>query len=213
MRLFIKKVRSACLSFIFPTYCLHCDQEEIDPSKLFCPSCCQLLELQEIKGRCVCCFRPSFNEYCDECRAEGSTFLKFAAAMEHWGPAKVFSAHPPQKGPVVRESMAALMIVQFYRLGWPIPDYILPLPSRNSLHDSLAEILAKHLQVPVSRALKRSFLGACQWRKRCDFSNKRLLVVAANGSYQTAKMDLWVLQESAPCQIYFLSFSDSKSII
>ena len=176
----VKETRKSLLHFVFPAYCIHCQEEDVESDFLFCSSCQEMIE-------------PFPLDYC---------FTKKAVAVEKEG--VVLALLRERNGSMQQEvltTMAALMALQILHLQWPIPDIILssPLDPVNRL---LAEILSSWFAVPSHHWIQSESL----WRPKIC-SDKVLLVVDLFLSF-SASWDL--LHEGAPSQIFMIGFCQKE---
>lgn len=112
------------------------------------------------------------------------------------------------KGPLAEEvakTMAAYMVIQFQRLKWPLPDYILPSP-REPFNLLLSRQLSIFLEIPVIQALKLpSFFSppGYQWKGTPYVSDQNLLIV---DMLMPNLDDFEILKEAAIKNSFYLSF-------
>ncbi len=170
-------------SFIYPSFCLHCDLK-IESQKKLCSVCMDLME-----------FSSTASSY------ESATFQAVGPAL-----CLVKAA----KGPFAEEtakSLAAFMALQQQKLGWPFPDYVCPSPT-DPFHKLLAFHLSSFLSVPYLRVLRPSKIF-CEYRLRKTpcLSDKILLIVSL---YKEDPEEFFVLHEADPGQIFFLSVIDGE---
>lgn len=163
----IRRLGNSCLHLIYPPLCLYCRYSLIDPSLLFCRPCADLLELIDIPTRCNYCFgevSPHDKRVCGSCRKLLNPLTAAAAAFDYLGPAACLVKRLKYGDqPHLAVGASAFLVAQWTRLGWPLPDAIVPVPmpllkrmSRgyNQSH-LLAVELGKVLQCPVIPALNR----------------------------------------------------------
>lgn len=163
----IRRFVHSCLHLIYPPLCLYCRCSLIDPDVLFCRSCADLLELIDIPTRCNYCFGEVSSHdkrLCGGCRKLLSPLTATAAAFDYLGPAACLVKQLKYGNqPHLAGGASAFLVAQWTRLGWPLPDAIVPVPmplfrrmSRgyNQSH-LLATELGKLLQCPVILALTR----------------------------------------------------------
>lgn len=163
----LRKFGKSSISLLYPPLCLHCREGLEDSSHLLCGTCLSLLELIDPKERCPRCFSPDFfpeKLLCSECIRSKPICDAIAAAFDYVGPAATLI----QKLKYGDQSYLAkgcggYLAAQFLRLGWPIPDVIVPVPislahwMERGFNQSLllAQTLSGILNVPVQEALKR----------------------------------------------------------
>lgn len=150
------------LRLIFPPLCMHCKEDTGDQRKYFCASCASLFALIEFEGRCKRCFLPLGE--CSFCREGGYPFTLLAAAMEYQGPiATLVQNFKYNNKPYLAKDAAALLVLQYVKLDWPLPDVIIPMPQSLARSFSrgynpallLAQETAKLLGCSVENPLKR----------------------------------------------------------
>lgn len=152
------------LDFFYPPYCFHCEESLEKGGHLFCRGCSASFELIDPKTRCPYCFSeqdfPTIHP-CQACREGKRGGIKMAAALSYHGPvASLVKGCKYGKLPYLAELGAAFMVVQFERLGWPLPDLVVPAPSRMGIwrvnHARLlAQSFAARLGLPCCALLKR----------------------------------------------------------
>lgn len=224
------------LSFLYPPVCLHCRSEAGDANEHFCHTCSSLLQIIDPEERCPCCFSDHFckvSNKCPECVRIASPIYRMAAAYEYMGPAATLIKKIKYGNqPYFTEGLGAAMAVQWTRLGWQTPDYIVPVPVSFShwlergYNQSflLAEQVSKIIGAPVCEAIRRrsgdySQAGLTRRQRlaleagsfyldnrKVDFSDKCLLLiddVITTGS--TLRKCAEVLLAGHPGRIYALA--------
>lgn len=156
----------------------------------FCEDCQKGFLLLDGNTLCRHCFG-----FCDEGQflcpkcLQGKKVLpcKVAAVFDNVGPSATLLSSV-KRGEFVKEG-AAFMVLQLGRLSWPLPDYIIPLPSYRSTIDynlMLAKELSFFLKRPVIKILKiqHSYIGEYSlknsfpfFKRKIDFANVELLFV------------------------------------
>jgi competence protein ComFC len=121
------------LNLIYPPLCIHCHGEMLDDAALLCSDCLPLLQLIEAQERCPVCFRSrgaGSRSPCRACAMGGDLhFDGIAAAFDYIGPAaSLIRKMKYGNQPNLARGMAALMITQFLKMEWPIPDLVIPVP-------------------------------------------------------------------------------------
>lgn len=115
--------------FIYPAYCIHCQEEAVDSHQLLCLYCKELIERFPL----------------DQCEPYK------AVAVEKEGVSQ--SLLKEVKGSLSQEvisTMAALMAFQVIELKWPLPDQIVP-SSKDPIDVLLAKELSKMFGVPLQK--------------------------------------------------------------
>lgn len=151
--------------FVFPSCCLHCESLDLPQGQLLCGLCSDHLPWIDPTGRCSVCFNPTTSkDVCLQCERTPPPFDCSAAAMEYIGPAVSLTTRLKYGGlRYLSEGIAALMLVQWERLGWEVPDLIVPSPmswARRWIRgynqsELIAAEFAKLLQVPVARCMRK----------------------------------------------------------
>lgn len=152
--------------FIFPKLCLHCSDVLVSGSRFLCPACFSQMQLIDPLSSCPCCFSEDYKpgtSFCSRCY-KTTSFLTAASAFDYQGPAeslvKKLKYHDQ---PYLAESLASFMVMQLFKLQWPIPDCVIPVPiSRMRLISRgynqsllLAEEIGRQLNRPVFESLGR----------------------------------------------------------
>jgi ComF family protein len=165
-------------------------------------------------------------------RCNHSSF-RHAAAFEYQGPASTLTRQFKYSGRVhLAEAMAGYMAVQFFRVDWPLPDLIVPVPLSFShfmtrgynQSQLLAEQLGKILNRPVASVLKRRSGDFSQsgldkqlrqkllshsfsLKKKTDLSDKIILLIDDVATTKTTLSHcVSLLQDAYPAKIYALTF-------
>ena len=212
------------LSFIYPPFCLHCEEGLEKPQDLLCRSCLEHVQLLDVRGRCRYCFTLCEERtVCRNCSLQKAPFRRGAATVEGMGPAyTLFQNFASGKRPHLAASLGALMTMQYLELQWPFPDLIVPIPSTWGMRWQLgydpvallAKEVGKALQKPVVRDLKRNgwipeIYSHFRWKKRTDVSDKRILMVADAFSKDNAlpRSAAATVYEAFPLEICVLAFA------
>jgi competence protein ComFC len=145
---------------IFPSLCIHCEIKTA--GTLFCKGCSCFFELIDPQSRCPYCFAENDGRRpCQECVQKRRWQLKMASALDYLGAvSSLIKALKYGRMPYLAETGGHFLVMQFYRLGWPLPDLIIPVPRRNWFHGInhahlLAQCIAKNLNVPCKPYIKR----------------------------------------------------------
>ncbi len=202
--------------FVFPSLCLQCKEETED--QLLCSGCLTLLD-----------FLPS---------KEKAHHLETMSVFERRGPASDLIKHFRNRYcPGLAKSLAALMVVQWDHLKWPLPDLIVPVP-QSLAHRFLrgynpSLLLGREIGGLLSRPVKQLLvrrLGdfsqeglaieqrrlmnkrAFKWKKLDDLSGKTILLIDDfHVTGTTLKRCAEVLREGFPKKIYALTFCSSEA--
>ena len=218
------------LSLLFPPLCLYC-KEKVEKHEL-CKECLTQLHLIEPDARCLICFADleGKSKRCEQCMIKG---FRCGAAFDYFGPAAALVRDLKYGGRIgLATSMASYMALQFFRLEWPQPDLIVPVPLSfahfltRGYNQSLllAEELGKILNVPVADPLKRSSetfsqsgldkehrlrlsAEAFTWKKQSDIADKTLLLIDDVTTTKTTLSHCAArLQEGFPRRLFALTF-------
>lgn len=229
----------ALLQFIFPKLCLHCQESISSEHHFLCHSCFSLLTLIEPLSSCPRCFSSDYamgSSSCARCYKHPSFLTAMASSFDYEGPLEtLIKKMKYQDKPYLAENLASFMVLQLFNLGWPVPDYIVPVPISKlrllcrGYNQSLllANELGRLLNRPVIQALGRrsgdysqASLGFIQrkqlqeesfYLKTADtLADKKVLLiddVMTTGS--TLRKCAEVLIGSCPQQIYGLTLCRS----
>lgn len=164
----LKKCGKSFLDLIYPPLCLHCNECLENECHLFCRSCLLLFDQIDPSTRCPFCFSPEFDrnqqKCCDHCKQHPRKIKRTASVFDYEGPPATLVKQLKYGGQFyLAKSGGAFMAVQFLSLNWPMPDFIIPMPMASlrkmergyNQSELLAESLAKLINRPVSRVLKR----------------------------------------------------------
>jgi hypothetical protein len=177
----IKPLKEKVASFIYPSYCIHCE-EKVASHRWLCPFCAEQIEFVEaVATRNSATLKPL-----------GSS-LSFQKVLT----APCFDE--------VAKTMAAFMVIQLSKLSWPPLDCICPSP-RDPFNLILAKHLSLFLKVPVIQALKLPSMfisSGYRWRGRPCLSDMKVLVV---DTVPIREGDFAILEEAAIKGSYYLSF-------
>jgi competence protein ComFC len=227
------QVWAALKNLLFPALCLHCKEES---AHTLCSSCLFQLTLLEPEERCPHCFSAldEGHRVCLRCLEQRHFFKKAASAFEQMGPAaSLLREFKYGDRPHLAQSLAALMILQFFRLDWPLPDLITSVPQsalrrfRRGYNQSalLAKEIAYTLERPALSLLRRCSGDIPQtsknkedrsalsphtfsWKKSFNISGKIILLIDDSmASGTTLNHCIHLLEEGCPAHIFCLTFS------
>ncbi|HSX37249.1 MAG TPA: hypothetical protein VLE95_00275 [Chlamydiales bacterium] len=114
---------SKWLDVIFPPICKSC--KEPCNTRLFCLPCWEECALPDPALRCRHCFEEEEDEICPQCRNKPQLAFPSAFVFETSSPALYLCQAAIEECP---EVLASFAFVQWERLGWPIPDVVIPCP-------------------------------------------------------------------------------------
>jgi ComF family protein len=146
----------ALVDLVYPPLCLHCEEKT---GGLLCATCSELLTLLSSEGRCRGCFTLlEEKNKCPQCDQKVACF-KRAAALDYFGPAATLVQRLKfANRPHLAKDLAAFMVVQLFRLGWPTPDLLIPVPqpfTRFLVRGyNQSELLAKEMGQLLNREVK-----------------------------------------------------------
>lgn len=212
----------------------------MDPNQsLFCEGCGSLLELIDPSERCPSCFSLDYEQgtkSCSACAEQISLFHHMGAAFDYMGPAaSLIRQLKYGDQPHLARGAGAFLVAQLDRLGWPLPDILVPVPLSfthwiergYNQSEALAESMSSFLQIPVWNVLKRASgdysqaglrlsqrrelkASGFRCRKHYDIKDKQVLLiddVMTTGS--TLQRCAEVLLEGFPGGLYALTFCRS----
>lgn len=173
----IKACRKELIHWFFPSYCLHCLEEEVETPSLFCCSCRNWIERFPL----------------EECLS------KVAVAVEKEG---LTSTLLRERSGSFKEEviliMASFMALQMIELKWPLPSVIIPSPN-DPTNILLAQELSRFFQVPIKKCLKTEN----KWKKKPLLSEDRILFVELKLSFSRP---FEILEEAAPLMLFYIGF-------
>jgi hypothetical protein len=133
---------------------------------------------------------------CPQCQTKPHLSTPYATVFEKTAPA-LRLCHEIQETP---EAIAAFSIHQWARLGWPIPDVIIPMPQAFSL----AKPFALWLDVPFVDVLIISD-ESDECRMAQIEKNQIILLIDKQSTLYLIQKALQALREASPKRIYVLS--------
>ena len=224
----IRYITQSLLSFVYPPFCLHCDERMDSPSAVLCPSCLSHVQLLEIQGRCRYCFSLCEGRaVCFACAGKKVWYKKGAAAVDAIGPAGTLLRNfMTGKRPHMAPALGGLMTMQYLVLNWPFPDLIVPVPSAFGKRwevgfdpvELLAREMGKTLQKPVTCGLRRNlkiqdFSSAFRLKKGCSAADQRILVLtdALTKDNELVRLAAACLQEAFPREVFVMAFAKTNS--
>ncbi len=221
-----KTIWHQCVDFVYPPLCLSCKLYLKDRKALFCEPCLTKLHWINPKFRCICCFRPldRFSLSCKQCRTTSCGYIRVAAAFEETELAvKILREFWREDRYGYYELMCSFMIMQFYKMGWPLPDLISYIPTKKLArlqkgedgNRLLAKMIASHLQIPFADLLKRRLFPddlRFKWTKDMIIGDKVILLISDchNPKSRRYREISYVLSEGCARKLYFLSFTSMR---
>jgi ComF family protein len=189
MHTLLSKLCHSFLDLVYPPICLYC-KNPTSKGAYFCHDCSKLLELIDPEERCPYCFSADFclqRGHCYDCFKHPPVLDKIAAALDYIGPAACLIKRMKYGNmPYLSEGAAAFLVAQWDRLGWDVPDLIIPVPQsfthwlERGYNQSalIAEEMGKLLGVPVLPILKRDSGDYSQagltYKQRRDLDGKNI---------------------------------------
>ena len=154
------------LNLIYPPLCLHCEATVENGKRLFCKGCGGFFELIDPSTRCIYCFNETAGRSpCADCIRKKCWGLKIASALDYLGAVSTLVKQLKEgRMPYLAKTASAFMLAQLNHLvtsrGWPLPDLIVPVPSRNGFQGMnhaylIANQLARSLFIPSLPLVKR----------------------------------------------------------
>ena len=205
-------MKKTVLDFLFPPLCLHC-RAFLEGEKTFCKGCSLFFELLDPSLRCFYCFSESEKRICTSCKKEGST-LASGAAFECIGAAETFLRKlKNEKLPDFVKLASSFLTVQFFRLNFPLPDYIVPIPSfylsrflegKNHIH-SLTKNLSRSLNIPMKEILRKNSFSSFSIKKKANIEGKKIMLIDDVLDMKKTENYREALLEGEPSSIYILS--------
>lgn len=213
---------------LFPPFCLLCENSLENKGSLFCLGCSGFFELIDPMTRCPFCFvEGEGRRPCERCIKKRQQRVQIASACDAFDPVKRMVLELKRGGyPFLAKTAAAFMTIQFFHLGWPIPEGIVSIPSRSPWKGGdtvfqIAKILAKNLNTkhlpilrrrmgdfPASRVQGGASTRSFFLRKAENVEDKILLLVDDEViSGETFRKAAEVLREGFPKRVYALSFA------
>lgn len=207
------------LDLLFPPICAICRERE---RNLLCTDCQEWLAPPDPSIRCKHCFAEmeSAAPLCNQCVRSP---LLGAPRAVLFDPSPVAGAWKSlllqEDDGAFAEIAASLLVLQWGRLGWPIPDRIAIVPAKGKtrslrfIGESAAAMLGKHL----SSEFGLRWVGLLEWRIRRVkddlLENESLLLIDFDGSRQTLAQALSTLWPAYPKEVRILSLFAEKSKI
>jgi hypothetical protein len=189
-----KTLVKAWSDLLFPPLCAHC--EELCDTQFFCLSCWDLCAPPHPEHRCRHCFIEAEDMLCLQCQKEPLLFAPYASVFEAGTAAQRLCL----EGKESPEALGAFALYQWTRLGWPLPDLIIPMPDAQRLVASFA----LWLDVPYARLL-HIYHGLCECRADKIEEDQVLLLFDLNSSLSQLQKAIDALSEAFPKRIYVLS--------
>ena len=146
----------------FPPLCVHCQGPTAKAGHLFCKGCTGFFELIDPQSRCPYCFAENDGRRpCPECVQKKRWQLKMASALDYLGAvSSLVKQLKYGRMPYLAQTGGQFLVAQFFRLKWPLPDMIVPVPRRHWFQGVnhallLSQCLARSLGIPCRPLVKR----------------------------------------------------------
>jgi ComF family protein len=148
------------LPFLFPAPCVHCEELLEDPRGFLCKLCAELLPWIDVSSRCLRCFTKSC-----ACASLQLPLYRRLAVFSYGGPIEnLIYKFKFEEYDQLADLFASCLLVQIEKADLRWPDALIPIPHtpwhsflrgyRSS--ELLAKALAKKMDVPVVKALRRA---------------------------------------------------------
>jgi ComF family protein len=128
----------------------------------FCKGCHAFFELIDPFSRCPYCFSENEGKRpCLDCIQKKKWQIKMASSLDYLGPVSTLIKKLKYGYmPYLAKLGAAFMLLQLERLKWPLPDIIVPVPSRHWFYGTnhaylLGSFLAHSIKRPCINLIKR----------------------------------------------------------
>ncbi len=196
---------------VFPSLCLHCQKQ--CSTSLVCEACAPFFELIETKTRCPFCFQENErSKACHKCVKEKRWNVKQGSAISKTLPVLSF-LEKSNRALYLAKTASSLMLLQFYRLGWPVPDVICIPPSRLWKRfissPTPASFLGKHLSKALNSPLQSllRYKGENIRLGSRDIRGKRILLIDSVKK-EALEEAIKALLEGKPKCIHVLTLCD-----
>lgn len=214
----ISQIVSSWLDLLFPPICALCKVRE---KNLLCSDCQEWLAPPDPAVRCGHCFveMGSSAPLCQQCVKSPALQAPRANLFD---PSPVASAW---KSLLLQEEdsefariAASLLILQWGRLNWPLPDRIAIVPAKGKTRQlrSIAGIAAALLDRSLSSEFGLEWIGFFEWRiKRVKddlLEGKSLLLIDFEGESQWLSQALSELWPAYPKEVYIISLFSGGNI-
>lgn len=139
-------------NFLFPPLCLHC---QLHSPTLFCKGCAAAFECIDPFTSCPFCGEEHLSQEPCLLPFKARARVRLAATVDDHPPTRTLATKLCSgQMPYLATSAAALMVVQLERLGWPLPDLLIPLPDSQGANRQLAQALGYFWKRPIKNLLK-----------------------------------------------------------
>ncbi len=149
----LREMGLAFLDLLFPRCCLNCTQRLPEDLHLLCTSCLQTLIATNPEEHCRHCFRLLDDSICTKCLKYPSPFFR-AQAPFITGDCTQALANKliSDSGTFLKDSLAAFITMQITETQFPLPELLVPFPSKGSF--KLTQALSSQLNIPYLNCLE-----------------------------------------------------------
>jgi len=200
------------LDLLYPPKCLYCETA-LKCNRPFCSACQELFTLLDQEGHCSKCFAEitTPSGICRPCREIAHPFARLCTCFDAFGPAQsLVNGLTKQHQFHFAKDIAALLLIQIERLGFPPFDLITIVPKYFRRRDQiLAKELSVSLSIPFKLILRRELkpIPIFSLRKKCNIINQKVLLLDISMETRTTIRSAgWALQQSGAETIYGMTF-------
>lgn len=215
------RVARALQRWIYPAFCLHCENQLSHPARLLCFECSSLLAWVNEEKRCRFCTAPLKGGHCLTCKERRVFLQPHCSLFSPIGPiGDVWRFFERRREEESAQSWAAFCLLRLRKVKWPVIDVIVPLPDSRtkswSQNAQCSVLVAKELQkligASLQQALVRSLEDHLTLRKRgVDLCDRNVLLIAPEITENRPLIDARrVLKGAFPAAIYSLACMDSR---
>lgn len=213
-----KRVFLSWLDLLFPPICALCRERE---KNLLCSDCQEWLSPPDPAHRCKHCFREMEcnASLCRQCVEMPKLRAPRAFLFDRSPVASAWKTLLLQEGDgALAELVASLLVLQWSKLGWPLPDRIVPVPAcgKTGQLRSIAESAAAMMGQTLSREFSLRWVAPFEWRlervKDDLLEEQSLLLIDFEGESKWLSEALSELWPAYPKEVYILSLFAEKRI-
>lgn len=212
----LKNTLLPMLDVLFPPICSLCRGRG---KNLLCFDCQEWLAPPDPSTRCRHCFAEmeSSSRLCRQCAKSPILQAPSAVLFEQSPVASAWRALLLQEGEGELARIAAsLLVLQWGRLEWPLPDRIALIPAKGKTRmlQAIAEEAAAMVEKPLIREFGLEWVSAFEWRlkRKCEdlLEEESLLLIDFDSGTErlaTALSELW---PAYPKEVHILSLFAEK---
>ncbi len=209
------QIISSWLDLLFPPLCALCKQRE---KNLLCSDCQEWLSPPDPKIRCRHCFAEmeSSAPLCNRCIRSPQLAAPRAYLFEDSPVANAWRALLLQDE-ALAQIAASLLVFQWGRLEWPLPDRIVvvPAPGKTGQLRTIGESAAAFLGKPLTREFCLQWVSFFEWRLQRSqedlLEGLSLLLIDFEGNANWLSQALSELWPAYPKEVRILSLFAEKS--